>query len=253
MGSIESGRTSGIAAVLVLLCGTTVVLALHFGGSDRGRQPGRTESTFSALDPASPRSLTSHQFIRTQATMTIAVTDLTPNHNGEVIVPAVAQQWTNEGITCLQVAFGSPNFSSAAQRSAWVATGLSTTPLRSQPQGFCVENLPGGGALATSSGHLADLSAKVLTQGLGVVDVSKMSTDPSTLAQDLQSGHTGNRTFDEAVAQRSYPNPGFERAILLLQMPTIGETNAFRIALPHALPLIPGVASVGREHTAGGN
>jgi hypothetical protein len=108
---------------------------------------------------------------------------------------------------------------------------------------------PGGGALAFEP---KDGAAKVLTQGLGVIDVSSLSSHPSTLARELTSGHTGNEMFDEAVPPRSYPDPGFERALLLLQTPLLGATANFRIALLHAFPLIPGVVALGRQRSASG-
>lgn len=92
----------------------------------------------------------------------------------------------------------------------------------------------------------------MLTEGLGVIDVSSLSGDPSTLARALTSGRTGNEMFDEAVQPSSYPNPGFERALLLLQTPLLGATAKFRLALLHALPLIPGVVTLGHQHSASG-
>jgi len=168
---------------------------------------------------------------------------------GQITVPALSQSWANEGATCVQVSFGVPQFSSVSLRSAWIASGLSANPRSGQPNGFCDLNMPGGGAL---EGDPKDGAAKVLTQGLGVIDVSSLSSDPSTLARELISDHTENEILDEAVPQGSYPNPGFERALLLLQTPLLGATAKFRVALLHALSLIPGVVTFGRQHTASG-
>lgn len=120
-------------------------------------------------------------------------------------------------------------------------------PLAAQASGACEENTPGGGAFA---GQPKDGAARVLAQGQGVINVTSLSTLPSTLARELVSGHTGNTMFDEAVARGSYPNPGFERALLLLQLPTLGSTRAFQVALLDALPLIPGVVDLGRQRSA---
>ncbi len=130
-----------------------------------------------------------------------------------------------------------------------MASGLSANPLDGQPNGFCEENTPGGGALAQEP---KDGAAKVLTRGLGVVDVSALSNDSPTLARELTLGRTGNEMFDEAVQRRSYANPGFERALLLLQMPLIDAPANFRLVLLHALPLIPGVVALGHQHSASG-
>jgi hypothetical protein len=205
--------------------------------------------TASSPLPGSPRSLISGQWVETHAAVSLSVAGLS-GAGGTVTISALTASWANQGATCLQVAFGTLGFSSAAIRSAWVASGLSTTPSGASPAGFCDENVPGGGALEEGPGNPAGQSAKVLAQGLGVLDVSSMSTRPATLARQLRSGHTASTMLNEAVTQQSHPNPGFERALLLLQLPTIGATGAFRAALLHALPLIPGVVSLGRVHNA---
>ncbi len=170
---------------------------------------------------------------------------------GAVTLPALAQQWTSQGVTCLQVAFGAPEFTSGAQRSAWLATGLSTAPRNAQPQGFCSENIPGGGATMVRSGS-ANHSSTVLPLGLGVVDVGNLPTDPSVLAHDLDVGRAGRAVFDLGVVQGSAGNPGLERAPILLRSPKLGETVAFRSALLRAVPLLHGVVRRGRQRTAVG-
>jgi hypothetical protein len=168
---------------------------------------------------------------------------------GEITVPALTQSWANTSATCVQASFSDPQFSSVALRSAWIASGLSTSPLVSQPTGMCAKNEPGGGALASNP---KDGPAKVLTQGLGVIDVASLPRQPTTLAGELMSGHTRNQMFNEAVAQRSYANPGFERALLLLQTPLLGATSQFHVALLRALPLMRGVLALGHKRSASG-
>jgi hypothetical protein len=168
---------------------------------------------------------------------------------GEITVSALTQSWASTSATCVEASFNNPKFSSVALRSAWIASGLSTTPLVSQPTGFCDENTPGGGALASNP---KDGRAKVLTQGLGVIDVASLPSQPATLARELMSGHTRNQMFNEAVAQHSYVNPGFERALLLLQTPLLGATSQFHVALLRALPLIGGVLALGYQRCASG-
>ena len=241
-------RTAGVVVVIVLACAALVLVVAESGGGQQGGPAGKSElqpgsSRTSPLVPGSPRSLTANQYLLTQATVKIAVEGL----GGAVTISALAQQWTSQDITCLQVAFGAPEFTSAAQRSAWLGTGLSVAPLNGQPQGFCSENIPGGGALASPSGS-ATHSSTVLPLGLGVVDVGGLPTDPSTLARDLEAGRTG--ALDFGVAQGSVENPGFERALILLRSPKLGETTAFRSALLQAMPLLHGVVRLGKQRTA---
>jgi hypothetical protein len=219
-----------------------------------GPTPEARASTGRAGSPAgglsiqgSPRSLGPRQWIHTDDVMPFSIDGRPLGSGGTVTISALAQSWANADDTCLQVAFAAPAFPSAALRSAWVAAGLSTAPRAAQASGACAENIPGGGALA---GQPKDGAARVLARGQGVINVTSLSTRPSTLARELVSGHTGNTMFDEAVAQGSYPNPGFERALLLLQLPTLGSTRAFQVALLHALPLIPGVVALGHQRSA---
>jgi hypothetical protein len=181
--------------------------------------------------------------------MTFTMNGLPLGVAGEITVSALTQSWANTSATCVQASFSDPHFSSAALRSAWIASGLSTTPLVAQPTGFCVENTPGGGALAFNP---KAGPAKVLTQGLGVINVASLPNQPTSLARELTSGHTRNQMFNEAVAQHSYVNPGFERALLLLQTPLLGATSQFHVALLKALPLIRGVVVLGHQRSTSG-
>jgi hypothetical protein len=196
-----------------------------------------------------PRSLGLRQWIHTDDATTFSIDERPLGVAGTVTISALTQSWASADDTCLQMAFAAPDFRSAALRSAWVAAGLSTAPLAARASGACAENTPGGGALA---GQPKDGADQVLAQGQGVINVASLSTRPSTLARELVSGRTGNTTFDEAVAQGSYPNPGFERALLLLELPTLGSTRAIQVALFQAIPLIPGVVALGDQRTAFG-
>jgi hypothetical protein len=241
-------RIVGILLLVLLSCGALAVVVGHGGGGRQGAQSHGRElrpgsSRASPLVPGSPQALSARQFILTQAAVKIAVDGL--GSSGNVTIPAVAQQWTNNQVTCLQVAFGAPDFPSAALRSEWTESGLSVTALKGQPQGFCVENVPGGGALAGPSAPSPSQSGILLAQGLGAIDVAGLSTNPSTLARDLEQGRTGSVALDRAVAQRTVASPGFERALLLLCSPKLGESTAFRSALLQSLPLIHGVVRLG--------
>jgi len=247
-------RIVGIVLAVLLSCGALALVVVHGGGGHQNTQSGGNErsgsSRTSPLVPGSPQHLLAHQFILTRAVVKIAVDGL--GSSGKVTVPALAQQWTNHEITCLQVAFGTPDFASAVLRSEWMEAGLSVVAIKAQPQGFCVENVPGGGALAVRSTPSPSQLGMLLAQGMGVIDVGGLSTDPSTLARDLEDGRTGNGALDHAVARGKAANPGFERALLLLHSPKLGETPAFRSTVLHALPLIHGVVASGHPRIARG-
>ncbi len=163
----------GIITVLLLATG-----ALFFGisgdsGGDRlGTPSGRHEPkpnspTASPLVPGSPRALAPHEVIRTLVRMTLTVSGFGPPDGGNVSILGLAQQWTNEGSTCLQVAMGAPVVTSVAQQSAWLATGLSLAPLKDNRQGFCVANIFGGGALPYNAPPSVTESARLLQQRFG--------------------------------------------------------------------------------------
>ena len=244
---------TGIVVAALIADVVSALVAWQGGGKANTNRPNYREGRpgSPAAGPVlrgSPRALSPDQWLRTRAIVTFVIDGSALGTSGHVTIPALTQSWANKRDTCAQVAFGSPQFSSKALRTAWLANGLSVVPRTAQPAGFCSVNVPGGGATNYSP---KDGSAMVLLQGLGVIDVSSMSTDSSTLAKQLTSGRTGSRTFDEAVAQRS-SDPGFRRALLLLQLPTLGKTRAFNVALLHALPLIPGVVGLGHERSASG-
>ena len=190
----------------------------------------------------SPPALAPGQWLRIRAATTFTMNGRPLGVAGEITVSAFTQSWANTSATCVQASFGDPQFSSVALRSAWIDSSLSTNPHTSQPAGFCEENTPGGGALA---GNPKDGRAKVLSQGLGMIDVSSLPLRPTTLARQLTSGERRNEMFNEAVAQRSFSDPGFERALLLLQTPLLSATSRFHVALLKAFPLLNGVVVLG--------
>jgi hypothetical protein len=68
---------------------------------------------------------------------------------------------------------------------------------------------------------------------------------PSTLAQELESGTTGIPALDQLLSDKAAPNPGFQRAAMLLIGPTVGTTPQFAAALYQAIALLPGVTALG--------
>ena len=245
-----------VRAAGVMAAGILGLIAVACGGPSALDHQGLTADATTPDSPTvgttlqgSPGRLARGQWLHTQASEAFSIDGLPLGVAGEISVPALSQSWANEDATCVEVSFGAPEFSSASLRSAWIANGLSTNPLMGLPKGFCEANTPGGGALAFDPKGGA---ANVLTQGLGVIDVASMSRDSSTLARQLTSGRTDNEMFDQAVQGRSYPNLGFERALLVLQTPLLGATADFRLALLHALPHIPGVVVLGRQRNSSG-
>ncbi len=80
--------------------------------------------------------------------------------------------------------------------------------------------------------------------------MSSLPTDPSILAQELASGTTGIPALDQS--QGTAPNPGFQRAALLLIGPTVGATPQFAGTLYQAIALLPGVTALGPTTTHDG-
>jgi len=195
-------------------------------------------------------ALASGQWLRTQAATTFTMNGLPLGVAGQITISGTSRSWANASATCAETAFGDPEFSSVALRSAWIASGLSTRPLTSQPAGFCEEDTPGGGAL---EGNPNDGSgrAKVLAEGLGVIDVSALPRQPRTLAKELTSGETRSRLLNQSVVQRDSTDPGFERALILLETPLLGASGRFHDLLK-ALPMLKGVVVLGRVRTAAG-
>jgi hypothetical protein len=89
-----------------------------------------------------------------------------------------------------------------------------------------------------------------------VINVSRLSTDSTTLAHELRTGTTGITALDQIS-----PGPGvhkgfdggFDRAAILLATPTTGVTPAFTSALYGALALMPGVHALGEMTTHTGS
>jgi hypothetical protein len=85
-----------------------------------------------------------------------------------------------------------------------------------------------------------------------LIDVSSLPTDPTTLAQELESGTTGIPALDQLLSDLAAPNPGFQRAAMLLIGPTVGGTSQFESTLYQAIALLPGVTALGPMTTHDG-
>jgi hypothetical protein len=85
-----------------------------------------------------------------------------------------------------------------------------------------------------------------------LIDVSSLPTDSATLAQELESGTTGIPALDQLLPDLAAPNPGFQRAAMLLIGPTLGATSQFESTLYQAIALLPGVTALGPMTTHDG-
>lgn len=150
------------------------------------------------------------------------------------------QKWsTATGQTCTTLTAQPAQFASPAQQSAWASLDLRVAP--SPPTANqCLQGGGGGGPpdAITGAGQL--------------IDVSSLPTDPSTLAQELESGTTGVPALDQMVPDEAAPNPGFQRAAMLLIGPTLRATPQFESSLYQAIALLPGVTALGPMTTHAG-
>jgi hypothetical protein len=149
-------------------------------------------------------------------------------------VSATIKEWSDDSGESCALATSSPaRFASPNNEAAWTRAGLLDRPV-TQPVASCssVE-----GATDTNG----------LGQGVGVINVSGLPTDPPTLASELTSGTTGIPGLDQITSHGQ--NAAFERAAILLIGPTTGTTPIFNAALFDALALMPGIHSLGEVTT----
>ena len=206
---------------LVLIGPTPDALAVP-GGRGSTARPGSPVGGLSAR--GSPRSLGSRQWIHTDDAMTFSIDGRPLGAAGTVTISALSQSWANVGRYVPTGGIRRARVPSAALRSAWVEAGLSTTPLAAQASGAGQEHTrrwrfpPGSprmGLLECSceAGVLCNFSVHP-------------SIDPGL---ESSSGPHGQHHVRPGGRSGSYPNPGFERALLLLQLPTLGSTRAFQV------------------------
>jgi hypothetical protein len=224
------GITLAVAAALII--GTFIIPS---GGSFPSAAAAQLRRISLAANIQSVPSLERGQWIRDRANVVFSFGQSSTLGAGSTTgtVQASIETWTNHTSSCAQALFGSVQFASEADRASWIGAGLSTTPLVAQPRGMC----------ALLEGPNVHGGLKV-SEGYGLLDVSKFRTDAAGLARDLESGKTGNSSIDRAVSQ-STDNPGFQRAVLLLMLPTVGSTPKFWSTLYQAIALMPGVHALG--------
>jgi hypothetical protein len=177
--------------------------------------------------------------VTSQSTNSIALTMVgsTPVTGATASISSTSTQWSNNfGETCWTTTFGSVQFASASNQTAWTSAGLSTSP--AQPTASnCLYNPD---ADASNGGGFA--------YGGGITDVSSLPTDPSTLARELTTGSTGIAGIDH-LPNLDGQNPGFARVVALLVDPLSGASPALHAAIFKALALMPGVRALGETTT----
>ena len=178
------------------------------------------------------------QALYTQANLSVLAN--VNNGAAQATVGLSVQKWsTATGQTCTTLTGQAAQFSSPSQQAAW--TGLN---LRVTPQPSTASQCLAGGAGA--------VPPDAITGAGQLIDVSSLPTDPTTLAQELESGTTGIPALDQLLSDLAAPNPGFQRAAMLLIGPTVGGTSQFESTLYQAIALLPGVTALGPMTTHDG-
>lgn len=181
------------------------------------------------------------QWLHTQFRATLAVSfssvGSTPTPNATATIETTINAWSNTNSTaCTQETLGVPNFASALNEQAWSQAGLSSHSVSSGPPD-CVSE---------------DVVSSQATDDLGVMDVSRLPTDASSLANELKAGTTGIARLDRGLSTVLGTNPAFGHAVLLLVGPTVGATPRFWSALLDAMSTMPGVSLLGTRTTHSG-
>jgi hypothetical protein len=158
--------------------------------------------------------------------------------NAQATVHATIQQWTDKyGDTCTTTSSSRAMFAGPVNQAAWSAAGLLDSPT-DQPALNCNQ--------ATEP-----LFSETDVEN-GIVDVSRLTTNPTLLARELMTGNTGLAFLDQPDLGIG-SNAAFERAAaLLIGLPLTGVAPAFTSALYKALAMIPGVRSLGDLTTHSG-
>jgi hypothetical protein len=154
----------------------------------------------------------------------------TPTPNAKASIPIAIGEWSNStGAICTSQQFGTATFASPVNAQAWQAIGLIDTPAN-QPATSCsagVEASNGGSSMPT-------------------IDVSKITHDPASFAEELQDGTTGIQSIDQYAAGDPAAVAGFVRLTVLLVGPTSGQWSGFGEEMLRTMALLPRIISLGR-------
>ncbi len=179
--------------------------------------------------------------VKLEYTARVSAVGSTPTPGAQATVAATVKVWSSDAHqTCTSGTYGPAQFASPANQAAWQAAGLLTTPVVPQPDVRCELSLGTGS------------SAPSLAGGTGVMDVSTLPTDPSTLLHELETGTTGIPGIQDLGSSTSALSPAFERAEAILVGPTTGATPAINAALLQAIALMPGITMLGQTTTHSG-
>ena len=155
------------------------------------------------------------------------------NGAAQATVGISVQKWsTATGQTCTTLGGQPAQFNSPSEQTAWVALGLRVTPVPPTAS-QCLQGGPGA------------VPPDAITGAGQLIDVSSLPTTPTTLSQELESGTTGIPFLDQLLADQAAPNPGFQRAAMLLIGPTLRATPQMESTLYQAIALLPGVTALG--------
>lgn len=234
---LVAGVSTTVVAVLV------VVLVLPTAGrrppaaaAAALRQLATTAASGSLPQLGSGQWLLTHDSVSFSANVGQVGASSTPG--AQATMHADIEEWSDgNGDACTSASFDPAQFASPANRAAWTAAGLLVDPTDQLTLG-CI-------TVSATTPH------NDFDGGSGVIDVSGLSTDPSTLARQLMEGTTGMAALDR-LGPGQQPDAGFERAAIVLVGPTSGETPAFLAALYQALAMIPGIDALGNVVTHGG-
>lgn len=239
-------RRTAISLTTVVAAGVAAaVVALLVSPAARHSPPGSTTPPFPthlsvgdqlrlvadrAGEQPIPR-IRAGQALYTQANLSVVAT--VNNGAAQATIGLSVQKWsTASGQTCTTLTAQPARFASPSQQAAWIGLHLLETP--SPPTAS--QCLQGGGGAAPPD---------AITGAGQLINVSSLSTDPSTLAQQFEAGTTGISALDQLLPDEAAPNPGFQRAAMLLIGPTLGATPQFDAALYQAIALLPGVTALG--------
>jgi hypothetical protein len=152
-----------------------------------------------AVEQQATLSPDANQWLRTEQRMSIAAevsqVGSTPTPNAQATINATITTWSNTtGQACVSAATEPAEFASPANQTAWMSAGLTNQP-SDQPVTGC-DSIIQGDTVGT------------LTESTGVIDVSALPTDSTTLANELETGTTGIPAIDTVPKQ-----PGDERGL----------------------------------------
>ena len=160
----------------------------------------------------------------------IGTVGTTKTPDAQASIPLSFGVWSNAtGTTCTSEQFGTATFASPDNAQAWQSIGLVATP-HDQPVTGCVAGLQAalGGGMAMTP-----------------IDVSHLTRDPATLAEQLESGTTGVTSVDQSERGASGPQEAFARLTVLIVGPTSGAWSGYGQEMLQTMALLPGVISLG--------